>query len=112
MSSFSVDHLVLVTQPILEYFISPVRLPYRKLKPSFAAGYQRQLLVRSLKQSWYEFHLVMTLQSNQILVAYSHKLFATVALAYLVDRTPLYRKEFAAVLVFTLLLWWRKEYLQ
>ena len=50
------------------------------------------------------------LKSNQRLVGYSHKCCATIALAYLVGRTPLQIEGFVAGLVFTFLLWQHAEY--
>jgi hypothetical protein len=51
------------------------------------------------------------LKSNQILVGDSHQLSATIALAYLVGRAPLYIKGFIDGLGFMSLLWLHVEHL-
>ena len=53
----------------------------------------------------------VALMSNQTLVVYPYKLYATIVLAYLAGRTLLQIKGSVAGLVFTFLLWCHGEYL-
>ena len=48
---------------------------------------------------------------SSILIGYSHELYTTTILAYLLGRTPLLIKGFVAGLLFTFLFWKPMEYL-
>lgn len=50
-------------------------------------------------------------KSNLIVVGYSQELYATIVIACLIGRTPLFIERFKVGLVFTFLLWYLAEYL-